>query len=331
MLGIGTWNMGEKRKNRTEEIAALQMAVDLGMTVVDTAEMYGSGAAEELIAEALGPRRGDIFLVSKVMPQHATRRATISSCEASLGRLKTDRLDMYLLHWRGRVPLDEMLEAFQQLEHDGKIRHWGVSNFDVDDMEELAGLTTHGGSQTATDQQLTTPCAAVSITTCCRSATRGIPVMAYSPLEQGLLAGHKTLEAIARRLTATPAQVALAWVLRQPGVMAIPKAGHVEHVRENRRALDLEMLDMAKVTPQDFVIDLGSGDGRNIIAAAKRGANALGVEFNPRYGRALAVVRQLPPGSAAAPRSCEGDMYAADISEGHRARAVPAAATTSPS
>jgi len=240
VLGIGTWNMGEKRKNRTEEIAALQMAVDLGMTVVDTAEMYGSGAAEELIAEALGPRRGDIFLVSKVMPQHATRRATISSCEASLGRLKTDRLDMYLLHWRGRVPLDETLEAFQQLERDGKIRHWGVSNFDVDDMEELAGLT--GGSQAATDQVLYNPMRRgieYDLLPFCH--TRGIPVMAYSPLEQGLLAGHKTLEAIARRLTATPAQVALAWVLRQPGVMVIPKAGHVEHVRENRRALEIEL------------------------------------------------------------------------------------------
>jgi diketogulonate reductase-like aldo/keto reductase len=242
VLGIGTWNMGEKRKNRTEEIAALQMAVDLGMTVVDTAEMYGSGAAEEVIAEALGPRRGDIFLVSKVMPQHAARRATISSCEASLGRLKTDRLDMYLLHWRGRVPLDETLEAFQQLERDGKIRHWGVSNFDVDDMEELAGQTAHGGSQAATDQVLYNPMRRgieYDLLPFCH--TRGIPVMAYSPLEQGLLAGHKTLEAIARRLTATPAQVALAWVLRQPGVMAIPKAGHVEHVRENRRALDLEL------------------------------------------------------------------------------------------
>ena len=242
VLGVGTWNMGEKRKKRADEIDALQMAVDLGMTVVDTAEMYGSGAAEELVAEALGPRRSDIFLVSKVMPQHATRRATISSCEASLRRLKTDRLDMYLLHWRGRVPLDETLEAFQQLERDGKIRHWGVSNFDVDDMEELAGLTAHGGSQAATDQVLYNPLRrGIECDLLPFCYTRGIPVMAYSPLEQGLLAGHKTLEAIAKRLTATPAQVALAWVLRQPGVMAIPKAAHVGHVRENRLALELEL------------------------------------------------------------------------------------------
>lgn len=242
MLGIGTWNMGEKRKKRADEIAALQMAVDLGMTVVDTAEMYGSGTAEELVAEALGPRRSDIFLVSKVIPQHATRRGTISSCEASLRRLKTDRLDMYLLHWRGSVPLDDTLEAFHQLERDGKIRHWGVSNFDGDDMEELVGLTTRGGSLATTNQVLYNPMRRgieYDLLPWCH--TRGIPVMAYSPLEQGLLAGHKTLAAIAKRLTATPAQVALAWVLRQPGVIAIPKAGHVEHVRENRAALDVEL------------------------------------------------------------------------------------------
>ena len=242
VLGIGTWNMGEKRKKRQDEIAALQMAVDLGMTVVDTAEMYGDGAAEELVAEALGARRSDIFLVSKVMPQHATRRGTISSCDASLRRLKTDRLDLYLLHWRGSVPLDETLEAFQQLQRDGKIRHWGVSNFDVDDMEELAGVTTRGGSLAATDQvlyNLMRRGIEHDLLPWCH--TRTIPVMAYSPLEQGLLAGHKTLDAIAKRLGATPAQVALAWVLRQPGVMAIPKAGRIDHVRENRAALEIEL------------------------------------------------------------------------------------------
>ena len=144
-LGIGTWNLGDKRQDRADEIAALQMAVDLGMTVVDTAEMYGNGAAEELVAEALADRRGDIFLVSKVLPQNATRRGAIAACEASLRRLKTDRLDMYLLHWRGSVPLDETLEAFEKLRRDGKIRHWGVSNLDVDDMEEIAALETQVG------------------------------------------------------------------------------------------------------------------------------------------------------------------------------------------
>ena len=242
MLGIGTWNMGAKRRKRADEIAALQMAVDLGMTVVDTAEMYGDGAAEELIAEALGARRSDIFLVSKVMPQHATRQGTISSCEASLRRLKTDRLDMYLLHWRGSVPLDETLEAFQRLERDGKIRHWGVSNLDVADMEELTGLTVRGGSPAATDQVLYNLMRrGIEFDLLPWCLTRGIPVMAYSPLEQGALAGHKTLNAIAARLAATPAQIALAWVLRQPGVIAIPKAGDVEHVRENRGALEIAL------------------------------------------------------------------------------------------
>ena len=241
-LGIGTWNMGEKRQKRAGEIAALQTAIELGMTVVDTAEMYGGGKAEELVAEALGSRRSEIFLVSKVMPQHATRRGTISSCEASLRRLKTDRLDMYLLHWRGSVPLDETLGAFQQLQSDGKIRHWGVSNFDADDMEEVAGLTIRGGSRAATNQvlyNLMRRGIEYDLLPWCH--TRGIPVMAYSPLEQGLLAGHKTLAAIAERLTATPAQVALAWVLRHPDVMAIPKAGDIDHVRENHAALQIEL------------------------------------------------------------------------------------------
>ena len=256
-LGIGTWNMGEKRSRRAHEIAALQMAVDVGMTVIDTAEMYGGGAAESLVAEAVGNRRGEIFLVSKVLPHNATGRGTLASCEASLRRLKTDRLDMYLLHWRGSIPLDETLEAFERLQREGKIRHWGVSNFDVDDMEELVPITIGTGTTAATNQVLYNPMRRgieYDLLPWCR--TRGIPVMAYSPLEQGLLAGNKTLHAIADRLTATPAQVALAWVLRQPGVVAIPKAARVEHVRENRGALrvtlapeDLAELDDAFPPP----------------------------------------------------------------------------------
>jgi diketogulonate reductase-like aldo/keto reductase len=239
-LGIGTWNVGDRRKTRGDEIAALQMAVDLGMTVVDTAEMYGNGAAEELVAEALADRRKEIFLVSKVLPQHATRRGTIAACDASLRRLKTDRIDMYLLHWRGRVPLDETVEAFNTLERDGKIRHWGVSNFDVDDMEEVAAL--HNGGVVATNQvlyNLTRRGIEYDLLPWCHA--RDIPVMAYSPLEQGRLTGRKALHAVAARLGRTPAQVALAWVLRKSGVIAIPKAGHVEHVRENRGALDIEL------------------------------------------------------------------------------------------
>jgi diketogulonate reductase-like aldo/keto reductase len=241
-LGIGTWNMGDRRQTRADEIAALQMAVDLGMTVVDTAEMYGNGAAEELVAEALADRRGEIFLVSKVLPQNATRRGTIAACEASLRRLKTDRLDMYLLHWRGSVPLDQTLEAFDRLRRDGKIRRWGVSNFDVDDMEELQALDKGTGKRVATNQVLyNLTRRGIENDLLPWSRTRGIPVMAYSPLEQGRLTGRKALQTIATRLRATPAQVALAWVLRQPGVMAIPKSGNVERVRENHAAIKLQL------------------------------------------------------------------------------------------
>lgn len=241
-LGIGTWNMGEKRQTRTNEIAALQLAVDLGMTVVDTAEMYGNGAAEELVAEALADRRGEIFLVSKVMPQNATRRGTITACEASLRRLKTDRLDLYLLHWRGSVPLEETLDAFHILGRDGKLRHWGVSNFGVDDMEEIAAVEKRAGGRVAINQVLyNLTRRGIEYDLLPWSRARGIPLMAYSPIEQGRLARHKALQAIAKRLRATPAQVALAWVLRKPGVMAIPKSGRVERVRENYAAVNMQL------------------------------------------------------------------------------------------
>ena len=240
VLGQGTWGMAEHPERRADEIAALQRAVDLGMTVIDTAEMYAGGAAEELVAEALGDRRRDIFLISKVLPTHATRRGTVSACEASLRRLKTDHLDLYLLHWRGKVPLDETLEGFNRLKQQGKIRHWGVSNFDVDDMEELESITN--GSVPASNQvlyNLVRRGIEYALLPWCRA--RGIPVIAYSPLEQGQLAKDRTVKAIARRLDVTIAQVALAWVLRHEGVVAIPKASQVEHVRENRGALEIEL------------------------------------------------------------------------------------------
>jgi diketogulonate reductase-like aldo/keto reductase len=241
-LGIGTWNMGDSPKTRADEIQALQTAVDLGMTVVDTAEMYGDGAAESLVAEALAHRREDIFLVSKVLPQHASRRGTIAACDASLQRLKTDRLDLYLLHWRGRVPLDETLDALATLQRDGKILHLGVSNFDVDDMEEITALAKRGRVWVATNQvlyNLTRRGIEHDLLPWCH--TRSIPIMAYSPLEQGRLMGRKVLDAVAVRLGVTAAQVALAWVLRHPGVIAIPKSGRAERVRENHRALDITL------------------------------------------------------------------------------------------
>jgi diketogulonate reductase-like aldo/keto reductase len=244
VLGEGTWGMAEHPERRRDEIAALRMAVDLGITVIDTAEMYAGGAAEALVAEALGDRRREIFLVSKVLPQHATRRGTVTACEASLRRLKTDFLDLYLLHWRGTVPLDETLDAFNELMRQGKIRYWGVSNFDVDDMEALVSLAASADTVVAGNQvlyNLTSRGIEYALLPWCRA--NGIPIMAYSPLGRGELIHERTLKAIADRLDATAGQVALAWVLRQPGVVAIPKAARFEHVRENRGALEITLAD----------------------------------------------------------------------------------------
>ncbi len=246
-LGIGTWGMAERPERRKDEIEALGMALDLGMTLVDTAEMYAGGAAESLIGEAIGDRRAEFFLVSKVLPDHATRRGTIAACEASLKRLNTDRLDLYLLHWPGKVPLDETLEGFTALMQSGKIRYWGVSNFDTDDMKGPLPLTLAMGSAVSTNQvlyNLTRRGIEWDLLPYCRA--HGIPVMAYSPIEQSRLARDKRLKKIADRQKATPAQIALAWVLAQQGVVAIPKASGLEHVRENRGALEITL------TPDDL-------------------------------------------------------------------------------
>jgi len=244
-LGQGTWRVGEQRARRSDEIAALQLGLDLGLTLIDTAEMYGDGRAEELIGEALADRRGDAYVVSKVLPENATRRGTIAACERSLLRLKTDYLDLYLLHWRQSEPLAETLEAFQALKKAGSIRAYGVSNFDLSDLEECAALP--GGGNVATNQVLyglEHRGIEWELLPWCRE--HAMPVMAYSPLGssssavRGLLRDD-TLLAIAQRHRATSAQIALAWVLRQPGVYAIPKAGRAEHVRENARALEIEL------------------------------------------------------------------------------------------
>lgn len=242
VLGQGTWHMGERPGRRASEIAALRLGLDLGMTLVDTAEMYGGGATEELVGEAIAGRRGEVFLVSKALPQHATRRGMIAACEGSLRRLGADTIDLYLLHWRGGVPLDETLEGFAALLASGKIRHWGVSNFDLDDMQEVYGLT--GGAVVATDQVLYNPGRrGIEWDLLPWCELHGIPIMAYSPIEEGRLLASPGLRAVAARRGATPAQVALAWVLRRRGVIAIPKAGTPEHVRENRAALDLRLDD----------------------------------------------------------------------------------------
>jgi diketogulonate reductase-like aldo/keto reductase len=233
--------MGETPAQRAGEIAALRAGIDAGLTLLDTAEMYCEGEAERLVGEAIAGRRDEVFLVSKAYPQNASRARLVSACEASLERLGTDRLDLYLLHWRGGVPLAETVEAMDRLTETGKILRWGVSNFDTDDMEDLIEA---GGGACATDQilyNLTRRGPEIDLLPWL--ADRSIPVMAYSPVEQGRLLGHKALRSIADRRRATPAQIALAWLLQQPGVIAIPKAGQRAHVAENRIAADLELDD----------------------------------------------------------------------------------------
>ena len=240
VLGQGTWGMGENRAKRQAEISALRLGLDLEMALIDTAEMYGEGGAEEVVGEAIAGRRPEVFLVSKVYPHNATRRGAVAACERSLRRLKTDHLDVYLLHWRGSVPLGETLEGFRTLKLEGKILDYGVSNFDQDDMEEAFALP--GGAEIVTDQvlyNLMRRGIELNLLPWCRE--RRIPIMAYSPIEQGALPNHRVLKLIASRHGATPAQVALGWVLRHTGIIAIPKASTASHVRENRTALDLKL------------------------------------------------------------------------------------------
>jgi diketogulonate reductase-like aldo/keto reductase len=236
-LGQGTWRMGEDSRLRTQEIAALRAGIDLGMTVIDTAEMYGDGATESLLGEALAGVRAQVFLVSKVYPQNAGRGRIERACEASLQRLKTDHLDLYLLHWRGSVPLAETIEGMEALVRAGKIRRWGVSNFDHGDMDQLFRA---GGAACATDQVLYNVTErGPEFDLLPQLRQRHIPTMAYSPIGQGDLPTSGALSTVAKRHDATPFQVALAWVLRDPLVIAIPKSGDTAHVADNRRALDL--------------------------------------------------------------------------------------------
>ena len=240
-MGQGTWKMGERAERRSDEIAALRAGVELGMTLVDTAEMYGDGAAEALICEALGDRRDQLFLVSKAYPQNASRSRLAGACEASLKRLGTDRLDLYLLHWRGSVPLAETVEAMKALKSAGKIRHWGVSNLDTNDMDQLVAA---GGDGCVTDQILYNLVRrGPELDLLPWLAQHKVPVMAYSPVEQGRLTSHPALDKVAAQVGATPAQVALAWTLRHDGLIAIPKASSIAHVRENRAAADIVLSD----------------------------------------------------------------------------------------
>ena len=242
-FGQGTWHMGETRTRFADEAAALKLGIDLGVTLIDTAEMYGNGVAEEIVAEAAKGRRDKLFIVSKVLPYNASQRGAVEACERSLKRLKTDRIDLYLLHWRGSYPFAETLAAFDKLTQQGKIRHHGVSNFDRRDMEEWVKIA--GGDTVASNQilyNLTRRGPEWEVIPWCRQ--HGISIMAYSPIEQGRMLGHPGLaEVAARHDGATPAQVALAWLLRRDGMIVIPKAGKKEHVRENVGALELPLTD----------------------------------------------------------------------------------------
>jgi diketogulonate reductase-like aldo/keto reductase len=243
VLGQGTWRMGEDPDKRRSEIRALRTGLELGMTLIDTAEMYAGGGAERVVGEAIAGRRDDVFLVTKFYPQNATRERMRAACERSLERLGTDRIDLYLLHWRGDVPLRETLDGFEDLIEDQKVRYGGVSNFDVSDLEELARLKD-GLRRIVTDQvlyNLVRRGAEFDLMPWCRRRKR--PVIAYSPLEEGLLShkAHPALGEVAARHDATAAQVALAWVMRDGDVIAIPKASRDAHVRENRGAADIRL------------------------------------------------------------------------------------------
>lgn len=246
ILGQGTWRMAEDRRKRRTEVEALRLGIDLGMTLIDTAEMYADGGAEVLVGEAIEGRRDEVFLVSKVLPRNATRRGTVEACERSLQRLRTDRIDLYLLHWREKLPLQEAVEGFTALKRAGKIRFWGVSNFDITDMQELVAI---GGETVQTDQVLyNIGRRGIEYDLAPWCSERRIPLMAYSPIEQGRLLEDPTLARIAKHHHATPAQIALAWLLRDRRVNAIPKSGTPAHVRENRRALDI------RLTPEDLAL-----------------------------------------------------------------------------
>jgi diketogulonate reductase-like aldo/keto reductase len=237
-LGQGTWQMEEAGAGRQEAMAALRLGLDLGMTVIDTAEMYGEGEVEKIVGEAIAGRRDEVFLVSKCYPQNASRTRMLEACARSLKRLRTDRIDLYLLHWPGSVPIDETLDTFMRLKDEGKILDYGISNFDARGTSRVWSAT--GGGGIVTDQvlyNLSERGIEWDLLPWCRK--RGLPVMAYTPLGQGALLRDPALARVAARHGATPAQIALAWLLTKDGVLAIPKAGRTAHVRENRKAADI--------------------------------------------------------------------------------------------
>ena len=241
-LGLGTWNIGDDPALRAEEIATLRLGLDLGLTLIDSAEMYGDGRSESLVGAAIEGRRDEVFLVSKVYPHNASRAAMASACERSLRRLGTDRIDLYLLHWRGSVPLAETVQGFEALQRAGKIRHWGVSNFDPADMRELTAMP--GGQAVAANQLLYNLARrGIEFDLLPWLRKRHVPLMAYSPIEQAKLLRDERLTGFAQRHAMTPAQAALAWLLAQDGVIAIPKTSNRQRLRENAAAREISLDD----------------------------------------------------------------------------------------
>ncbi len=237
-LGLGTWHMGERGANKAAEAKAVRAGVDLGVTLIDTAEMYGEGGAEEVVAEAVTGIRDKVFIVSKVSPHNASRAGAIAACERSLKRLNTDRIDLYLLHWRGSHPVAETVAAFQKLKADGKIRHWGVSNFDTGDMHQVYGVKD--GANCASNQVLyNLGSRGIDFDLIADCAKHKVMVMAYTPLGQGSVLRDAAVAKVAKKHGVAPAAVAIAWTMRHPNVVSIPKASNLAHVKENAAAADL--------------------------------------------------------------------------------------------
>lgn len=259
VFGMGTWHMGDDAHSRTEELATLRLGLDLGARLIDTAEMYGDGRSEQLVGEAIAGRRKEVFLVSKVLPSNASRQGTVAACERSLRRLKTDCLDLYLLHWRGSVPLAETLEAFTQLQEAGKIRHYGVSNLDLEEMRELWSVP---GGRAVQMNQLLYNLSRRNIEWDLLPWLRRhhIPIMAYSPIEQARLLDHAGLKALAQRWQLTPAQIALGWLLAKEDVIVIPKTSRRDRLKENFEALRHPLnADQLKELEQLFPAPTGPG------------------------------------------------------------------------
>ncbi len=239
-FGLGTWGLGEGHASRKSEVAALQAGLDQGVRLLDTAEMYGDGGSEEVVGAAIAGRRDGLYLVSKVLPSNASASGTLRACERSLKRMKTERIDLYLLHWRGSYPFEETLAAFERLQREGKIADWGVSNLDLQDMEELMALP--GAPCLATNQLLyNLSRRGIEFDLLPRLRQLDVPLMAYSPIEQGRILHHPALQKLARQRNCTPAQIALAWVMRAPDVIAIPKSASLAHLQENLAAREITL------------------------------------------------------------------------------------------